>query len=254
MQPGLSVSSETQRAFDNDKFLSAVQSKGIHVSFGWTMVRLKSADPEKNGKKERRLVLIKQPIGDPSTCSTSFIAPEVAAKIYPVEWKYFTETGEMPVTGTPLSELPGITNSQIQIMNLSGFRSIEDVLSVAAEVFGGRDIEARAVRDLAEKWRANRDQNADVINSAAQKTAFDSQIASEKAARERAEAEVVAMRARLQALEALVNGNSGGARPVLPGSSGQPERVDSDLPGVDETVNPLADAGGDDDDDDPLGN
>lgn len=227
---------------------ASVQGKGIYISFQWDMVRLDTVDPEKNGKRVRRLRLIKQPIGDPNTASSSYIAPEAAQELYPAEWEYFTKHGDMPVSGTALSELPGISVSQIQVMQLSGLRSIEDVLSVGEEVISRIGHEGRFVRSVAEEWDKRRKDGAEVTNYAEAKAAQDAALAAEKARADRAEASNAQMAARLEALEAMMNAGGGGnfaPQPVAP-SAGRDEGPD-----IDSTPNPLADGDGTMDDD-PL--
>lgn len=225
---------------------ASVQGKGIYISFQWDMVRLDTVDPEKNGKRVRRLRLIKQPIGDPNTASSSYITPEAAQELYPAEWEYFTKHGDMPVSGTALSELPGISVSQIQVMQLSGLRSIEDVLSVGEEVISRIGHEGRFVRSVAEEWDKRRKDGAEVTNYAEAKAAQDAAIAAEKSRADRAEAANAQLTARLEALEQMMNAGGGAApQPVTP------TLARDEGPDIDSTPNPLADGDGTMDDD-PL--
>lgn len=227
---------------------SSVQGKGIYVTFQWDMIRIDSSDPEQNGKRVKRLRLIKQPIGDPSTAASSYITPEEAANQFPEQWEYFTKYGDMPVSGTALSELPGISVSQIQLMQLSGLRSIEDVLSVGDEVIAKIGIDGRHVSNVAKEWDAKRKENAEAIDYAEAKASFDSALQTEREHTKRLEAENGALAARLEVLEKMLNAGGGGGAPADM-SPVSPSGYDEG-PDIDDTPNPLAD--GDGRMDDPL--
>lgn len=220
---------------------TSVQGRGIYISFQWDMVRLSTVDPQKNGSRERRLRLIKQPIGDPSTTASSYITPESAQKLYPAEWEYFTKHGDMPESGTPLSELPGISVSQIQLMQISGLRSIEDLLSVGPEKISTIGYEARYVRSVAEEWQKRKNENAPMTDYAEAKAAQSAAVAAEKARADRAEAANAQLTARLEALEQLMNAGVGlghGANDPVPPTA------KNEGPNIDETPNPLAEGDG----------
>ena len=237
---------------------SSVQGKGIYISFQWDMLRLKTIDPEKNGTRVRRLRLMRQPIGDPNTQSSTYITPEKAKEHYPAEWEYFTKHGDMPVTGTALSELPGISVSQIQIMQLSGLRSIEDVLGVQQEVVDRIGHEGRIVRSVAEEWQKRSDENIELTDYAELKAAQDTALTAANSRAERAEASNASLQARLEALETMMNSGAGHAPqmgghaqmggPVPPNSMGN---MNDNGPDIDSTPNPLAEGDGTLDDD-PL--
>lgn len=248
-QPNQIVTGKTHK--DLGSAFSSVQGRGIYVSFQWHMIRLETVDPEKNGKRVRRLRLIKQPIGDPNTASSDYITKEKAAELYPAEWEYFTKNGDMPTTGTALSELPGISNSQIQIMQLSGLRSIEDVMSVGDEVIDRIGHEGRFVRSVAEEWDKRRVEGAEVTDYAEVKAASDAAMVAQKARADRAEASNIQLTARLEALEAMMQSTaptgSTHQMPTLPSTIARDEGAD-----IDNTPNPLADGDGTMGDDDPL--
>lgn len=228
-------------------FEATAAYKGVYISFRWAEIRLTSTDPEKNGRRERRLIVVRQPIGDPSTQSSTYMKPEKAQELYPAEWEYFTKHGDMPMSGTPLSELPGISNSQIQIMQLSGLRSIEDVLSVADEIINRIGHDGRYVRSVAEEWRRKADDNSDLMNFAEIKASQDAALNAANARADRFQQVNTQLEARLAALEQLLNGRTAGAnvpdmQPATPYDSG---------PDIDSTRNPLAEGTGEMSDD-PL--
>lgn len=221
---------------------TANYGKGIYISFRWTEIRITSTDPEKNGRRSRRLVLTKQPIGDPDTQATSYITPERAAELYPAEWDYFNKHGDMPMVGTALSELPGISVSQIQIMQISGLRSIEDVLSAADEVINRIGHDARYVRSVADEWKKRADDNADLTSFAEQNAAAAAALAAANARADNFQKQAAEMEARLSAMEKLMSGM---------GPSAQPARMEmvpitprDEGPDIDSTPNPLAEGTG----------
>jgi len=229
---------------------SAVQGRGVYISFQWDMVRLDTIDVEKNGQRVRRLRLLKQPIGDPNTGATSYITEKQAAELYPAEWEYFNKHGDMPETGTALSELPGISNSQIQIMQLSGLRSIEDILSVPDEVINRIGHDGRFVRNVALEWDKRRKDATDITDFAEVATNIRAAAEAEKTRADRLQAENAQLNARLDALERMMGSSNGGGggnqmQPTLP------TVARDEGPDIDSTPNPLADGDGSLDDD-PL--
>lgn len=228
---------------------SAVQGRGIHVSFQWDMVKLTSTNPEKKGQRQRRLRLIKQPVGDSATTAAGYISPELAAQKYPVEWDHFTKHGEMPLVGTALSELPNISVSQIQLMQLSGLRSIEDVLSVAPEVINGIGFEARYVRSVAEEWKKRADGSRELTDYAERKASTDAALAAAQARAARAEEAMRSMQAQIDAMSKMLGSGAANLVPTSPNGDGI-GRYDEG-PDIESTYNPLAEGTGDMGDD-PL--
>jgi len=228
---------------------SHVQGKGIYISFQWDMVRLDTADMEKNGKIERRLKIMRQPVGDPNTASASYISKESAAEHYPAEWEYFTKHGDMPLSGTALSELPGISMSQIQILQINGLRSIEDLLGVGEDVINRIGIEGLYVRKVAEEWQAKAAEGAPIMDYAEKSAAFEASLAAEKRRGDTAQAQVDQLLARIQAMESMLPGAQNLSPTPPQVMMGMPARNEG--PDIDDTPNPLADGSGDIDSD-PL--
>lgn len=227
-----------------------ISGRGVHIWFEWDQVRYDTVDAEQNGKRERRLKVFRQPIGDPNTCATSYITEARAAELYPAEFEYFTKHGDMPTIGTPISELPGISMSQIQIMQLSGLRSIEDILSVPDEVINRIGHEGRYVRSVASEWSARAKAGAEMISVAEAKTSLGAALASEKERADRAQAQNMQLQARLDLLEKMFQQGGSGLAPIMPTFDTMQNRNDG--PGVDQTPNPLADGSGEMEDFDPM--
>ena len=131
---------------------------GMHIAFAWEMIRIdNSADPLLNGTLEKRLFVIKSPKGDRSTVSKRPIKPEDAAKLYPAEWAQFSTYGDVPVHGTALSELPGMTQSQISYLGIFNIRSVEDLLDIGPDIAAKEmGLEGTRAFKLAEAWDQRR--------------------------------------------------------------------------------------------------
>lgn len=160
---------------------------GLAIGFFWGQVRVKSVDPSKN-KTESRLFVAKQIKGDPRTISHQPITKEQAAREFPREWAFFEEFEDVPEFGTPLKELPGVSQSQIGQLMAHGLKCIEDLENISNEqaMEASRDI-AHA-RNVALKWLEKRDSNSDVLMNAENAT--------------NAEVALKAMQERLNRLEA----------------------------------------------------
>lgn len=237
-QQGPSIVSD-QTVRDLGQSFGNVAGKGIYITFRWVEIRLETTNEEKNGQRVRRLQIHKQPIGDPSTAATSYIKPEVAAQLYPAEWEYFHKHGDMPATGTPLTELPGISVSQIQIMNLAGLRSVEDVINTPMELIDRIGIEGQNVRTVADNWMKKAEDDAELIDYAEQITQMQNANAVERRRAESAEAKMAQMQAQLDAMQKLLPTATQGSvmDPVAP-------HVD-DTPSIDDAPNALDDGDGD---------
>lgn len=231
-----------------------VSGRGTYVSFQWHQVRITSVDPAKNGQTERRLALVRQPIGDTATISTRYITEDQAKKVFPAEWEYFTRNGDMPLNGTAIGELPGVSNSQVQIMLLSGLRSIEDIASVPEEVTNAIGFEGRVVRKLAEEWLRRKNDGAGVINYAERQASTEAAVKSANDRAARAEQTAANLQAQIDAMQRMMGGQAAGAAamgvgmgatggdlmPVMPGGGSYQEGPD-----IDSMPNPLAEGPGD---------
>lgn len=139
----------------------------IMVKFFYTRIKLATKNPELDGKYETRLCVAKQPKGDRSTVATVFIDEKTAARMFPREFDHFTRNEDLPTSGTPLSELPGITISQIGLMAINGLRSIEDVASITTDQAAEIGFDATRAHKLAVAW-IERATNAKPLTQAAE--------------------------------------------------------------------------------------
>lgn len=247
--PGQFVSSRGHA--DLGQGFNQVQGRGVYISFQWDEIRLSTIDIEKNGKRMRRLRLMKQPIGDPNTSASSYITEKQAAEMYPAEWEYFNKHGDMPETGTAISELPGISNSHVQIMQLSGLRSIEDILSVSEEVINSIGYEGRFVHNVALEWDKRRKDASDITDYAEVATSIRAAEAAQRNRADHLQAENQQLTVRLEALERMMNSGNGGGNNMGSMQPTLPTVSRDEGPDIDSTPNPLADGDGTLDDD-PL--
>ena len=142
-------------------------SSGLNINFYYEKVAIQNErDAEINGNVETRLCISKSPKGDRQTAVKHYITPEEAAAQYPVEFGHFQSTGEMPTSGTPLQELPGISRSQIDLLVLNGLRSIEDLVAIQEEQITPLGLSAQRAKRTAMAWHNNKSQNATMLDVA----------------------------------------------------------------------------------------
>lgn len=210
-----------------------IRGKGLRLEFKWVNIKLTSSDPTKNGKVERRLVLVQYPLQDGSTGAANYITPEIAREQFPVEWDYFTKNGDMPINGTALGELPGISMSQVGILLVSGLRSVEDLVSLSDERASAIGIEAREAKKVAVAWMHKAKENAELIDYAARESASQAALEAERQKSAKAESMLQAMQARIDAMERMM---SNGAQSNT-SMQARPEGYDSgaDLPDIEMT-------------------
>lgn len=181
MQPGFSPAPQMQApmmpqqgrtsgfASDlTDKHLPNVMNSvtaqgGIYVNFFYVKVRIKARDASTNGQFQDRLCISKQPKGDRLTIACRFITEERAAREWPREFQMFKQYEEVPTTGTPLKELPGISMSQIGLLTLNGLRSIEDLCGISEDLVGQMGLDAIRAHKTAKAWFSKREENAENI-------------------------------------------------------------------------------------------
>lgn len=125
---------------------------------GGMIVRFEYVQVDVNGKHESRLVVKQQPRGDRSTVSHRYISEEQAKKMFPLEYQRFTEArGTTAAGGIPLSEIPGITMSQIGRLMVHGIDNVEELLCTEAHALGDIGRDAVTAHNVAKTWASNRD-------------------------------------------------------------------------------------------------
>ena len=170
-QPRSTLSRDMTQA-DLSSHLGLVAGRGgLNIQFFYAKTRIECADVALNGTYQTRLCVAKMPKGDRLTIATRFISEEQAAAMFPREFAMFKQYEDVPTDGTPLYELPGISQSQIAMLTVHNLRSIEDLAGMAIEHINGMGLDARSAHKLAVRWLASKTDNADLIAKAKAETA-----------------------------------------------------------------------------------
>lgn len=175
-------------------------SGGLNIQFFYVRTRVESADPNRHGQHRTRLCVAKMPKGDRLTIATRFITEEQASREFPREFAMFKQYQDVPTQGTPLHELPGITQSQIGILVIHNLRCIEDVAACDDALVNQMGYDARQAKTLAVRWLNNRTQNSDVIEKAQADAARDAELARLRKAQEETNRRNIELEAQVRAL------------------------------------------------------
>lgn len=148
---------------------AGVQAKGgLVVRFFYARVRFGGTSGPLVGKFETRLFVALQPRGDRLTEAVEQITPERAQAEYPMEYHAFRTNEDTPTNGTPLNDLPGMTQAMISQLVLSGIRSIEDLINVPPDMANQIGLDAVTARNIALTWFKRKDEAGDTIKMADQ--------------------------------------------------------------------------------------
>jgi len=200
---------------------------GLLVAFFWNRVQIKSKDFSKNGTFENRLCVAKQPKGDRLTVAHRTITPEEAARQFPREYALFSQYEDVPTDGTPLSDLPGISRSQIAILDMHAIRCVEDLCDISDDVVAQIGMEASRTRKIAVAWMAKRDGEAETIKAADVQARAESALAAMEKRLALLETQNVKLEAQNQAMRSM-GGNAAQQAPA--GGVESVARVSDDAP------------------------
>lgn len=195
---------------------------GLFINFFYQRVKIEGHDPVKAGTVETRLCVAKKPKGDKYTVAVQFTSEEEAARNWPFEWGRFKEFEDVPTMGTPLSELPGISQSQVAYLVINGLRSVEDLVEIGEDAAGMIGMDAMRAYRLAKNWLHKKNEEQALID------------ASEIEARHKHERDALLKRLDVlektnQALAAQVKSVlSGNASPAMAGPANGPQPVTAD--------------------------
>lgn len=123
---------------------------------------------------------------------------------YAKAYKLWKEGAQHAIEGTPLAELPGIVQSQIDMLRIYNITAIEHLTGLDDAKLANLGAGARSLVARAQKWLADRDGASHDIAAAANVTQLQTDLAEAKAMAEKAAAEAAASR---MALEALTQGD-----------------------------------------------
>jgi hypothetical protein len=153
-------------------------SGGLYIQFYYARVRIEQPDnPAVHGTWRTRLCVAKAPKGDRLTVSARFITEEQAMQRYPREFAMFKHSEAIPTSGTPLHELPGISQSQIALLVLHNLRCIEDVADARQETINPMGMDAMSAHALAVRWVRHKEANGAVIQEAIGDATKDAELA-----------------------------------------------------------------------------
>lgn len=260
MQPGFAPQTNRfvsdQSGADLSAVLGPVSSSGqLSVEFFYRHVRIEDPmNPSENGTYKPVLCVKRRPHGDLLTESTRMITERMAQQLYPREFAFFKQNQDVPTDGTPLSELPGISQSQIAILVIHNIRCIEDLVGLQPEQITPMGMDARQAYAVAKKWVDARKANGELIRDAAKDASTAAELERLRASEVNQAALIAEMRAKIDVMMQM-QGNP--QSPVLAANgSAKPQMVDSDdLPDMSQAAELFTGAqivtGNDDLNDDP---
>lgn len=186
---------------------------GLLVNFFYGRVQIKTRRAAYNGTYETRLFVAIKPIGDRLTIAHEPITEREAQARFPAEFAAFKHYQTSPTRGTPLMELPGISQSQIAMLTINGIRSIEDLLSLSPDILSQVGLEATTAFKIAEKWTKRRADLGDDVDLARQASALEIENRTLHDNIASMEAQMKAMQAQIDAMASM---SSGGAVQTAP--------------------------------------
>lgn len=212
---------------DLSALLGPVSSSGqLSVEFFYRQVRIEDPmNPADHGQFRTVLCVRRRPHGDRLTESTRMITERLAQQLYPREFAFFKQNQDVPTDGTPLSELPGISQSQIAILVIHNIRCVEDLVGLNPDQVAQIGMDARQAYAIAHRWTEARTNNAGLIHDASKEAAMTAEIERLRAA----EAGTMATIQQLQAqIEILSKMTGAPAATVAHSGSTKAQLVDAD--------------------------
>lgn len=218
---------------------------GLNIQFFYNQVAINGRGG-RPARLETRLCVAKQPKGDRFTIACTEITEEEAMREFPQEFVAFKRYQEVPTNGTPLHELPGISQSQIAILTLNGLRSVEDLADLSTDTLSQVGMEATHAHRLAVNWLKRRDASAETIRLSEIEAARAQEKAEAEARMEALEKQNNALQGQIQALLTRLGGAMGAATPASYQNVGEPIAVEArpDLPSIDDMPGFDASSGG----------
>lgn len=198
-----------QSGADLSGMLGHVSSSGqLSIEFFYDRVRVEDPmNPSDHGQFKTVLCVKRRPHGDRLTESTRMITERLAQQLYPREFAFFKQNQDVPTDGTPLSELPGISQSQISILVIHNIRCVEDLVGLSHDQISQIGMDARQAYSVAKKWVEARTANGNLIHDAEKDAAVTAEIDRLRAAEVSASAMIQQLSAQVEILSKLA-GNS----------------------------------------------
>ena len=206
---------------------------GLNIEFYYAQVAVTG----RGGKRlETRLHISKGIRGDRFTVSNQPITEEEAMREFPQEFAHFKKYQEMPSNGTPLHELPGISQSQIAMLTINGLRSVEDLATLSPDAVAQVGMEASHAQKLAKLWVAKKAGASETIRLAQIEAEHEAEKAEGRSRIEAMEAQNATLQRQIELLIARMGGQM-----AVPAGYGSQEAVAidaaPDLPSLGELRN-----------------
>lgn len=183
----------------------------MSIEFFYAHVRVEDPmNPAENGTYRTALCVKKRPHGDRLTESVRMISERMAQQLYPREFAYFKQNQDVPTDGTPLNELPGISQSQIAILVIHGIRCVEDLVGLHADQVSQIGMDARQAYSLAKRWTEAKKANGELIRDAAKDAAIEAELQRSREESDKAKQLIAELTAQV-AILSRVNGAQGQA-------------------------------------------
>lgn len=142
-------------------------------------------------------------------------------------YEAFKEGKELPVSGTPVLNWPGLSPSQVKQLLSLNFRAVEDVAAMNEEAIARLGMGARALRDRARLFL----ETAQNVGSVAEKAAaIEVENAQLKASNDSLKAQVDLLSRQVAAIAAAQAGLSGGQSPQPTGDISAADLLDDEKP------------------------
>jgi hypothetical protein len=245
MQPDMNFAPQPRNQFVSDQSaadLSAVMghvssSGQLSIEFFYRQVRIEDpTNPADHGQYRAVLCVRRRPHGDMLTESTRMITERMAQQLYPREFAFFKQNQDVPTNGTPLSELPGISQSQISILVIFNIRCVEDLVALQPEQITPMGMDARQAYGIAKKWMEARQANGELIRDAAREAQLTAELESLRASKASQDTALAEMRAKLDLMMQMQGkapvqelAPDGSVKPVLVDADDLPDAPESEL-------------------------
>lgn len=208
----------------------------LTIQFFWAQIRINDPmDPSAHGTYKTVLCVKKRPHGDRHTEAVRIITERMAQQLYPREYAFFKQNQDVPTDGTPLHELPGISQSQIGILLISGIRCVEDLVGLSQDQVAQMGMDASQAYSIAKRWSEAKSANGELIRDAAKDAATAAELTRLRESETRSAAMIAEMKAQLDILTRLGVQSTGQMTTAVAGSQNAVAVDADDLPDVIDT-------------------
>lgn len=188
----------------------------------------RDGQPIMNGPRPRDMIRI-QGLADTQSVICRIATPR-DQKAHPLEWAaYKNGTDDISVDGTPLSDLPGISNMHCQHMVALGVMTVEQAADLPEQALQTMGLMGQSIHIKAKAWLARRDETAPQMKLAEDNALLMAKLEAREARDAERDREMADMRAQLAVFRETV----GAAVQAPPGApSANPDALAETPPGV----------------------